>query len=359
LALAALPRAAQAQHTPPPPLPADAENAPYSLIVRAGGGADSNVLRDPGATQSGGLLRTDLRGEAEPVTDLRLTLDGAFEQDVPNTVMNQAEATLIGAYRLVLLPDLSLNVGSLTEYLREPSVLFEGGVLTTGAQLRTDLGDRVDAEIAYAIGPIDIEAGGRGELTRVQGVENYTLYMGEGFGGLRLFPTHGLMLRLRYAYQYRFYDGLPARTADGDVLTSSPNVTLPVQGIRATVRAAPIEGLSIAVHFDQEWLTDSFKGYLTGDRQVFRGEAFLDVGPVNVELAGEYVRRHYSQRARPSNDTPGFEETLDTWLDADVWINGWFGVYLRYQIERIAADPTGLVFFRQLVTLGPAVRLQP
>jgi hypothetical protein len=351
-----------------PPLFPSEEQRSLSIVARAGGGADSNVNRDPDATTNGGLFRGDLRAEAEPLTDLRLVLDGVFEGDIASTAsfIYDAEAGLVAGYRRAIAGGLSFAAGSFSELTHEPSVFLEGGVITNGALFRTQLGERLAGYLEYALGPIEIEAGGRGEVAHVVSthvgsptdLEDYTELGGEASAGLRAFiiPDR-LTLRARYTYDAQSYSGLPARDSMGTPIAPPRDVFLRTHGLRMTARVRPHEAVTAALHFDQEWIEDTALAFLSGNRQRFRAELYFELGPIASELAGEVVLRHYSTRTVTVDD-PSDETMLIGWLDTDVWINRWLGVYLRYQIEDASANPTGQIYLRHAITLGPSLRFE-
>jgi hypothetical protein len=359
-------RSAAAQSASPPSFPLE-DKEPRLVIGRLGAGADSNVLRDPDASAHGLLLRGDIRGEWEPIADLRLIADGAFEGDVASTpsFIYETVAGLLATYRMTLIGDLALSIGSFSEYAREPSVFLAGRIIASGAALRTELSERLSPILSYAIGPIDLEAGARGELEHVEGLEEFDEVGIEAIGGVRwIVVPRFFSLRARYTYDRQIYRGLAARDLLGDVLPNGNGVRLGIHGVRASARFHPLSELTMSLHLDQEWIGDAAAGFLSGNRQRARAEVFLEAGPLTSEIAAELALRRYTQRA-PIRETPvnGLdftdpmsEATLDAWVDSDIRVTKVFGIYLRYQIQRVSANPPGLIFLRHAVTFGPSLR---
>lgn len=348
---------ARAESAAPPSFPGE-EREPLAVIARGGAGADTNVLRDPVASTTGGLVRGDLRAEWEPLAELHLLGQGVFEGDTASTpgFYYEADADLAATYHLALGRDLSLRLGSFTAYDREPSVFLEGRVLTTGAVMRSQLIERLSPTLSYALGRCDLELGARGELAQVSGIEHFTELGAELSAGVRvLILPRTLSLRLRYTLDEQHYDGLAARNPAGDIASPRSNVEMRIHGVRTSLRAQAAPFLTGALHFDQEWLADQALGFLSGDRQRARTEVFLEVGPLKAEVAAELVLRHFSGRVSSAAD-PSDEQSFDAWIDSDVVVHGPFGVYGRYQIQRLSAEPTGVVYLRQLVTVGASVR---
>jgi hypothetical protein len=355
-----------AQHAMPSFFPAD-EKEPLFVIGRAGIGADSNVLRDPDSGTRGALLRGDLRGEWEPLPDLRILLDGVFEGDLASTpnFIYETESGLIVTYRKDLIGGLALSLGSFTEYTREPSVFLAGRVIASGAALRAQFSERFTPMLSYQLGPIDLEAGARGEIENVQGLEAFNELGIEPFAGIRaVVVPRFLALRVRYTFDHQIYSGLPARDLNGDLFLNPQDLRLDIHAIRGTVRFHPISEITAALHFDEEWILDPAAGFMTGNRQRARTELFFEFGPLATEVAAELTLRQYTART-PSPDImmdnrdyadPTFEGTFDAYIDTDIWITRFFGVYLRYEIQRYWANPTGLLYFRQLISVGPSLR---
>jgi hypothetical protein len=334
------------------------EGTEYSLILRAGAGADTNVLRDPDASARGALLRADLRGEAEPLPELHLLADGVFEGDVADQFIYQGEGSFIADYHRALGEVLALRLGSISQFLREPTVFVEGQVLRTGAALRTEVGERLSAQTEAALGPLDVDLGGRGEVTSVSGIENFTLFDAGLSAGLRVIALESLLsLRARYTFDAETLSGLPTRDLDGEILPGAPSASLGVHGIRGAVRLSPASWFNAALHADQEWYVENGPGFLSGDRQLVRAELYFERGPLAAELAGELGLRRYPTR-HPTLDNPASERTIDAWLDVDVWLGRHFGIYVRYQIEQVSADPGGQIFIRHLISIGPAGRVR-
>src|SRR5207237_1491172 len=95
-----------------------------------------------------------------------------------------------------------------------------------------------------------------------------------------------------------------------------------------------------------------------------RAAIFVELGPLATEVAAELTFRKYSDRMPPPEmpimgldfTDPRNESTIDAWADSDIWITRYFGVYLRYQLQRVSADPPGLIYLRHLITFGPSLR---
>jgi hypothetical protein len=154
---------------------ARADAPPWWFESHAAGGLDSNVLRDRSALKQSPLLRVDGEAGLHWPRGVHLVAGGYLEQNLEISALSEAELEAQLGARQPLGSRLTLVIGSLTAYRRELSVFSDGLLLTTGAILRNEIAEDAVALLELDLGPVDLEAGTRGDVKSTSGNEDYLL----------------------------------------------------------------------------------------------------------------------------------------------------------------------------------------
>lgn len=338
---------------------ADAEETPVEMSLRAGAGVDSNALRAPQGGGASVLVHGDGHLDIAASDGWRVLGDGTLDADTAGASgVYAANAGLLATWSRELTSGLSLSVGSFTEYDLEPSVDLEGRVLTTGAAVRDSLSEHLGATLAYELGArAELELGARGEVERVDGLEQF--YEGgiQAMAGLRVAAVpRRFFLRLRSTLDVQHYDSLTIGASPtgeaGDTPQTVADVYVPA--LRASARIRPSDAVSFILHADQAWISGRQTSFLNGTRQWFDAELLVETERLEVEVAGDALRRSFDRAG--TADEPNQETELEAVADVTLYLGRALGLFARYEYQHVTAAPFGLVFERHAALVGLAIR---
>lgn len=328
-----------------------------TVEVRAGGGADTNVLHDPQASAQGALLRVDVTGEVEPVRDLRVALTGWFDEHAPQFDLNEVSLQPLVLYRRLLLPHLGVKVGSSSEYHRELMTWVEGTILTHGAVLLSDVAEHLALGLEMPVGNFDFEIGSQGHAKYVWGTDTYGVYGVDGNAAIRWTPVHGLALRARYLFLYEDASGLTLLNLSGNDTGVHHDLTLFTQQADLTLRGRPLPTIDLMARYEFARITDNYLGYLTGfEHRVWVGLRWDDGRRFVVDLVGKLISRDYPLRKNPTVDNQVSDLEVEAIADGEWWAVKNIGLYVRYVFDGEIADPFGTIFLQHQIIAGLAVR---
>jgi hypothetical protein len=134
-------------------------------------------------------------------------------------------------------------------------------------------------------------------------------------------------------------------------------IHLALHAARLTLRWTPLDALVVTGRWEHTFIADDITGYLDGSQDDVRtGLLFAWGRRASVEVAFQFLLREYSARVVSATNQVG-EATLGVVLDAQLWIFDHLGAFGEYRLERVEADPLGLLYTRHIVLLGATGRV--